>query len=429
MIQEFKFPDIGEGIHEGKLLKWHVKVGDIVKAGDTIAEVETDKVNAELPSPYTGKVMALLAEEGGVIYVGEVLIQVNTGGSEEVQNQTVEPLAEENAGVVGALEASSEVIPASSEGRRPETDVTEKRKVLATPVARKMAYDLGVDLIKIHGTGPGGRVMKADILAAAERPQEVIIPVVSQPANKLDFKVETGFKNEQMVERMPLSMLRKTVARKMVQSKYTAPHATAMDEIDVTELVKFKEAAKGHFGAEENIHLTFMPFIMKAIVLALKKNPKINSSLDEEAEEILLKKYYHLGIAVDTEEGLMVPVIRNADQKSIVTLAQELEDLSQRARSRKLAIDELKDSTFSITNYGAVGSIFGVPVINYPEVAIMGIGKITKKPIVREDKLVLRYMLPLSMSFDHRVVDGGDAGRFMNDVKKYLSDPYRLLLL
>ncbi len=428
MIQEFKFPDIGEGIHEGKLLKWHLKIGDIVKAGDTIAEVETDKVNAELPSPYTGKVMALLAEEGGIIYVGQVLIQVETGELEESQNKTVEPLTEENAGVVGALEASSDIIPASAEGRKQEATVTEKRKVLATPVARKMAYDLGVDLTAIQGTGPGGRVMKADILAAVERPQEVI-PVVSEPVKKVDLKVETGLKNEYMVERIPLSMLRKTIAKKMVQSKYTAPHATAMDEIDVTELVKFKEAAKGHFDPEENIHLTFMPFIMKAIALALKKNPKVNSSLDEEAQEIVLKKYYHLGIAVDTEDGLMVPVIRNVDQKSIVVLARELEELSQRTRARKLAIDELKDSTFSITNYGAVGSIFGVPVINYPEVAIMGVGKITKKPIVREDKLVLRHMLPLSMSFDHRVVDGGDAGRFMNDVKKYLSDPYRLLLL
>ncbi|MBB6218937.1 pyruvate dehydrogenase E2 component (dihydrolipoamide acetyltransferase) [Anaerosolibacter carboniphilus] len=428
MIQEFKFPDIGEGIHEGKLLKWHMKVGDMIQAGDTIAEVETDKVNAELPSPYTGKVTALLAEEGGEIYVGQVLIKVDTGADEESQNQKVERVAEENAGVVGALEASSEVIPASSEGRKQETVVTEKRKVLATPVARKMAHDLGVDLTTIRGTGPGGRVMKADIRAAAERPQ-TITTVDSQPEKKVDLKMVTGSNHGDLIERVPLTMLRKTIAKKMVQSKYTAPHATAMDEIDVTELVKFRENAKDHFGPEENIHLTFMPFIMKAIVLALKKNPKINSSLDEEAEEIVLKKYYHLGIAVDTEEGLMVPVIRNVDQKSIVALAQDLEDLSQRARARKLIIDELKDSTFSITNYGAVGSIFGVPVINYPEVAIMGIGKISKKPVVLEDKLVLRHMLPVSMSFDHRVVDGGDAGRFMNDVKKYLSDPYRLLLL
>lgn len=428
MIQEFKFPDIGEGIHEGKLLKWHMKVGDTIQAGDTIAEVETDKVNAELPSPYTGKVTALLAEESGIIYVGQVLIKVDTGEVGKSQDQTVEPVAEENAGVVGALEASSEVIPASAEGRKQETATPEKRKVLATPVARKMAYDLGVDLSEVTGTGPGGRVMKADITAAAQRSKGAA-PEGPQPEQKSEPKIGAVSKDGDQIVRIPLSMMRKTIARKMVQSKHTAPHATAMDEVDVTELVKFRETAKGHFDADENIHLTFMPFIMKAIVLALKKNPKINSSLDDETEEILLKKYYHLGIAVDTEEGLTVPVVRNVDQKSIVELAKELNDLGQRARNRKLTIDELKESTFSITNYGAVGSIFGVPVINYPEVAIMGIGKISKKPVVIEDELVIRHMLPLSMSFDHRVVDGGDAGRFMNDVKKYLSDPYRLLLL
>ncbi|MDF2548361.1 MAG: dihydrolipoamide acyltransferase [Anaerosolibacter sp.] len=426
MIQEFKFPDIGEGIHEGKLLKWHMEVGDTIQAGDTIAEVETDKVNAELPSPYSGKVIALLAEEGGIIYVGQVLIKVDTGEVGKSQDQTVEPVAEENAGVVGALEASSEVIPASAEGRKQEAAIPPKRKVLATPVARKMAYDLGVDLRNVTGTGPGGRVMKADIAAAAEK-TTAGDSEASKPEQKHETKLEAASKDRNQIERVPLSMIRKTIAKKMVQSKHTAPHATAMDEVDVTELVKFRETAKGHF--DEDIHLTFMPFIMKAIVLALKKNPKINSSLDDETEEILLKKYYHLGIAVDTEEGLTVPVVRNVDQKSIVRLAKELNDLGQRARNRKLTIDELKESTFSITNYGAVGSIFGVPVINYPEVAIMGIGKISKKPVVIEDELVIRHMLPLSMSFDHRVVDGGDAGRFMNDVKKYLSDPYRLLLL
>jgi pyruvate dehydrogenase E2 component (dihydrolipoamide acetyltransferase) len=428
MIQEFKFPDIGEGIHEGKLLKWHMKIGDVVQAGDTIAEVETDKVNAELPSPYTGKVTDLLAEEGGIIYVGQVLIKIDTGEDGKGKDQIVEPVAEENAGVVGALEASSEVIPASAEGRKQEAAVPEKRKVLATPVARKMAYDLGVDLREVAGTGPGGRVMKADILAASEK-STAEVPEGIQSGQKTDATAEAVTRDVDKVERMPLSMIRKTIAKKMVRSKNIAPHATAMDEVDVTELVKFRDAAKDHFAEDENIHLTFMPFIMKAIVLALKNNPKINSSLEEETEEILLKKYYHLGIAVDTEEGLMVPVIRNVDQKSIVALSQGLNDLGQRARTKKLTMEELKESTFSITNYGSVGSIFGVPVINYPEVAIMGVGKISKKPVVINDEIVIRHILPLSMSFDHRVVDGGDAGRFMNDVKKYLSDPYRLLLL
>lgn len=430
MIREFKFPDIGEGVHEGILLKWHVKVGDRVKAGDPLAEVETDKVNAELPSPYSGKVSELLAAVGGTIHVGQVIIRIEDQSGkvsqEAASEPTVQVVEEENAGVVGALEASSEVIPSSAEGRK--TSSTEKeipQKVLATPVARKMAYDLGLDIRTIKGTGPGGRIMKEDIRRAGESNEKKPAAIAVQETPGTGILPSGSGK----IERVPLSMMRKTIAKKMAQSKYTAPHATAMDEADVTELVQFRNKIKERFVADYGVSITFMPFIMKAVCLALKENEKLNSSYDEENQELLLKQFYHLGIAVDTEEGLMVPVIQDVDKKSIFELAKELEDLSGRARMKKLKIEELKGSTFSITNYGAVGSTFGVPVINYPEAAIIGIGKIEKKPVVREDKLVLRYMLPLSLSFDHRIVDGGDAGRFINTLKKYLSDPYKLTLL
>lgn len=431
MIREFKFPDIGEGIHEGILLKWHVKVGDRIKAGDPLAEVETDKVNAELPSPYGGKVSELLASVGGTIHVGQVIIKIDDQSAQNLQNiqpeSKIEVVEEENAGVVGALEASSEVIPSSIEGRKnlvPQTEI--RKKVLATPVARKMAYDLGVDIHGIKGTGPGGRIMKEDIRMALEAKKNQLHPIEVEEAAKAVDVIQS---RSGSIERVPLSMMRKTIAKKMTQSKYTAPHATAMDEADVTELVNFRNQIKGKFVEDYGVSITFMPFIMKAVYLALKENEKLNSSYDEEQQELLLKRFYHLGIAVDTEEGLMVPVIQDVDRKSIFELGQALEDLSLRARTKKVKLEELKGSTFSITNYGAVGSTFGVPVINYPEVAIIGIGKIEKKPVVREDEIVLRYMMPLSLSFDHRIVDGGDAGRFINAVKKYLSDPYKLALL
>lgn len=424
MIHEFKFPDIGEGIHEGILLKWHVKIGDVVKAGDPLAEVETDKVNAELPSPYEGKVTELLAAVGGTIQVGQVIIKIDD--QQDQSEMKIELVKEENAGVVGALEASSEVIPSSAEGRKNISAEKEmKGKTLATPVARKMAYDLGLNIQDIKGTGPGGRIMKEDIRRVkGEDKNQTASTETREAVQNQVIRSESA-----NIERIPLSMTRKAIARKMAQSKYTAPHATAMDEADVTELVHFRNKIKEKFIENYEVSLTFMPFIMKAVYLALKENEKLNSSYDEERQELLLKRFYHLGIAVDTEEGLMVPVIQDVDKKSIFELARVLGDFSARARTKKLKLEELKGSTFSITNYGAVGSTFGVPVINYPEAAIIGIGKIEKKPVVREDKLVLRYMMPLSLSFDHRIVDGGDAGRFMNALKKYLSDPYKLVLL
>ena len=431
MIREFKFPDIGEGIHEGIILKWHVKVGDRIRSGDPLAEVETDKVNAELPSPYSGKVSELLASVGGTIHVGQVIIRIDDQSAQaipedqpEVKNEVIE---EDNAGVVGALEASSQVIPSSAEGRK--TFSAEKEivsKVLATPVARKMAYDFGLDIRTIKGTGPGGRVMKEDIKRAAENGKKQPITTTSQGSAEDLQVIQSKFNN---IERVPLSMMRKTIAKKMAQSKYTAPHATAMDEADVTEVVDFRNKVKEGFIADYGMNITFMPFIIKAVYLALKENEKLNSSYDEENQELLLKRFYHIGIAVDTEEGLMVPVIQDVDKKSIFELAKGLEDLSARARTKNLKLEELRGSTFSITNYGSVGSTFGVPVINYPEVAIIGIGKIEKKPVVLEDEIVIRYRMPLSLSFDHRIVDGGDAGRFINALKKYLADPYKLTML
>lgn len=437
---EYLFPDIGEGIHEGTIIKWMVNVGDNINEGDSVAEVETDKVTTEIPSPRSGRVLELKAKAGDIIHVGEVFITIDTSGdsgAEETQVvETREPVAEEEtAGVVGEVIVSSEEIPPSTEGviSAPKSD--KKKKVLATPVARGLAKDLGVDINEVIGTGPGGRVMKEDIrnfknsLAKAETPK-VEAPKVEAPKHVFE-KPSFEFKEEalegELVTRVPLTRIRKTIAEKMTQSRFTIPHTTAMDEIDISRLDDFRKKYK-EVLKEEDINLTYLPFIVKATIVALKAFPEFNASLDEEKGELILKHFYHIGIATDTERGLMVPVVRNADRKSIVELAKEIADISSRAKENKVDLSELKGSSFSITNYGSIGGYYGIPIINYPESAILGLGRVVKKPIVRDDEIVIAKVLPVSLSYDHRTIDGASGARFLNLLRDLLMDPELLLL-
>lgn len=439
---DFKFPDIGEGIAEGKLLKWMVNAGDMVKEGDTLFLVETDKVNAEIPSPASGTIVELMAKEGDIIYVGHVIVKINDGAetSEEEKLANTEKLSEgeeENAGVVGAIEVSSEVIESSNENKQEALE--EQSRVLATPVARKLAKDLGLDIRIIKGTGPAGRVMKDDIYNANKQDEagskkitevsdiktikeENIRPEVRKAVEVPLLKV----KGE--VERVPLTTLRKTIAKNMVLSKSVIPHAAVMDDFDVTELVKFRSEVKA-MADNQGVQLTYMPFIIKAVTLALKEFKVFNASFDEDNGEVILKKYYNIGVAVDTPEGLMVPVVKEADKRGVLNIAKELGELIVGSRERSIPLDKLQDGTFTITNYGAIGASFGVPVIRYPESAILGVGKITKKPVVDDnDEIVIRHMMPISLCIDHRIIDGGDAGRFLNKLKTYLKDPMLLLM-
>lgn len=421
---EFKFADIGEGIHEGQILKWLVKEGDEIKEGQTLCLVETDKVNAEIPSPVNGKVMKLMADVGDTIEVGNVLVVIDDGSGaskddvsmlSDNTNQITEENDEESAGVIGEIEVSSEVIESSTETAT--TPVTTNR-VLATPVARKLAKDLGIDINTIKGTGLQGRVMKEDIYRAKEELDKGKTLERSK-APKLTFTED--------VERVKISKLRKTIAQNMTLSKSIIPHTTSMDEFDVTKLVAFRKTQK-EMAEARNIKLTFMPFIIKAVVLALKEFRIINSSFDEENDEIIFKNYYNIGIAVDTDDGLIVPVIKNADKLGVLEIAKELQEITEQARNRTVSLDKLQGGTFTVTNYGAGGTTFGVPIIKYPEVAILGVGLIQKKPVVEDDEIVIRSMLPISMSYDHRVIDGGDAARFLRRLKEYLQDPMLLLL-
>jgi pyruvate dehydrogenase E2 component (dihydrolipoamide acetyltransferase) len=291
---------------------------------------------------------------------------------------------------------------------------------LATPAVRGLAKELGVDIQKVRGTGPEGRVLEKDVRQAVE--------VKEKPAEEV--KKPTKVKKYDLygyVDRLPLRGVRRSIAKAMVKSKYTAPHVTTMDEADVTELWKIREKEK-KAAEKKGIRLTILPFIIKAVIAGLKEHPSLNATLDDENEEIILKKYYNIGMATDTPEGLMVPVVKNAGDKSILQLAEELTQLAEKARNRTIDLADLKGGTFTITNYGALGGIYGTPIINHPEVAILGTGKIKEMPVVMDGKIEIRKILFLALSFDHRVVDGAEAARFLNTVIARLEDPDLILL-
>jgi pyruvate dehydrogenase E2 component (dihydrolipoamide acetyltransferase) len=415
---EFKFPDIGEGLTEGEVVRWLVKEGDEVKEGQPLVEVETDKALAEIPSPRTGVILKILAKEKEIVKVGQVIVVIGEKG----EALAAPPPKPKSVGVVGELEEAPEeapIVAAKAEAVKPSF---VSPHALATPAVRALARELGVDINTVKGRGPEGRVLEKDVRQAAEakeKPAEVKPVEAPKKVRKYDLY---GY-----VDRISLRGVRRSIAKAMVKSKYTAPHVTTMDEADVTELWKIREKEK-KAAEKKGIKLTILPFIIKAVIAGLKEHPYLNATLDDEDEEIILKKYYNIGVAADTPEGLMVPVVKNANDKSILQLAEELTQLTEKARNRTIDLADLKGGTFTITNYGALGGIYGTPIINYPEVAILGTGKIKDTPVVMDGKIEIRKILFLALSFDHRVVDGAEAARFLNTVIARLEDPDLILL-
>ncbi len=430
MLYIFKFPDIGEGITEGKILEWFAKKGQTINEGDPVVKVETDKVVADIPCPKTGIVKNTFGKVGEVINVDDALIELEIEGEpDEIDEEAATVKVEEAGfGVVGEIEdaATDAFLPATGEGLEAAKDEVEKeetRRALATPVARKMAKDLGVDINTVRGTGPGGRVMKADIKRAFDEKQTgPKTGVKSATASTIPEPVEGR------TEVVELTQIRKTIAARMVESRFTAPHTTTFEEVEISRLIDIRSEKKDQL-AEQGVKLTYLPFIIKAVVHALKNHRTLNCRLDMQHNRVIYNNYYNIGFAADTPDGLIVPVIKDADRKSIIELANELKDKSERARERKLTLDELKDSTFSVTNYGSIAGIYGVPIINYPNVAILGIGRIVQKPIIKNGEIVPGNMLPLSLSVDHRIVDGADAARFIRDVMMLLADPVAMLVM
>jgi pyruvate dehydrogenase E2 component (dihydrolipoamide acetyltransferase) len=425
----FKFPDIGEGIHEGKILEWHVARGQMVNEGDPLVKVETDKVVADIPSPRSGMIKNLFGKVGQVINVGDVLAELDSeGGGEEAATAPTkrEGIKEAGFGVVGEIEVAKTdaFLPATGEGFEGNggaPQVVERRRVLASPVARRMAKDFGVDLRAVRGTGPGGRVMKEDVQLAA---QSKTAPVSALPAPAAPAPQKEHTERDEFVE---LSQIRKTIAARMAQSKFTAPHFTAFEEVEVSRLVDIRREQKDVLAAQ-GITLSYLPFIVRAVAVALKQHPKLNCRLDLENNRVVYHHYYNIGMAVDTPDGLIVPVIKDADRKSVLELAASIQDLGMRARSRQLTLNEIREGTFSITNFGSLAGTYGTPIINYPEVAILGVGRIQEQPVVKNGQVIPGHVLPLSLSADHRIVDGGDVARFLKDLMELLHDPVNLLL-
>ncbi|MFP3867452.1 MAG: dihydrolipoamide acetyltransferase family protein [Desulfobacteraceae bacterium] len=401
MPLEFKLPDVGEGLTEGELLAWLVKEGDQVREGQPLARVETDKAVVEIPAPRDGVVLKLLFNEGATIKVGEVFVILGEPGEKAA------PGPPRGVGVVGELEEAPPE-PAPS----PEAP---KKAVLATPVVRKLAKDLGVDLAQVRGSGPEGRILEDDVRQAAAAPP----PPPVQKVRKYDLY---GY-----IEHVPFKGMRRTMARNVSRSFQTMVPVTAMDEADITELFALKQRER-RVAQDRGIHLTLLPFVIRAVIPALQEYIFLNATLDDQAEEIILKKYYNIGIATDTPEGLMVPVIKNAGDKSILELAAEIQSLAVQARDRSIDIADLQGGTFTITNYGAVGGLWGTPIMNYPEVGILGLGRRQELPRVWQGDIQVRHILPLVLTFDHRVIDGGQAARFLRQVIAHLEDPALMLV-
>jgi pyruvate dehydrogenase E2 component (dihydrolipoamide acetyltransferase) len=405
MAFEFRLPDIGEGVVEGEVVKWHVKAGDNIAIDQPMVEVMTDKATVEIPSPRAGLVKELRAAEGSIAKVGSVLVVIEEAGDSRQAKEERQ------------FEQKTEPPRAEAPKSQPSNVVqlpTSTGKVLATPATRKLARDLGVDLATVAATGPNGRVTKDDVHAAAGGHVSV-----AATAPKIAPQPVTAQVGD---ERIPFRGVRKKIAENMHRSRQTAAHFTYVEECDMTELVVLRTRAKKR-AEERGIKLSFIPFIIKAVCAGLKKFPIVNATLDEAKQEIVLRKRYHIGVAAATADGLIVPVLRDADQRSLFDIAKSLDELSEKTRTGKASRDEITGSTFTISSLGTLGGVLATPIINFPEVAILGVHKIKQTPVVRDGQIVVRDIMNLSISLDHRVVDGYEGAQFLQHVISLLEDP------
>ncbi|MEK4058686.1 MULTISPECIES: 2-oxo acid dehydrogenase subunit E2 [Paenibacillus] len=419
---EYRFPELGEGLHEGEIIKMHIKVGDKVTDDDIVMEVQNDKAVVEVPCPVNGTVLEVRVKDGQVCRVGEVVAIIAAEG--EVPQQE---------GGHAEAPAAQETAPAAA---APAAVPAPNRDVLATPSVRKFAREQSVDISKVNGSGKNGKITHEDVeaflkggSAAPAAVAPAAAPAASEaPKAKAKEAAPAASGNVSLEEeRVPFKGIRKAISNAMVKSAYTAPHVTIMDEVDVTELVAFRARMKP-VAEKKGVKVTYLPFIVKALVAASRQFPALNAMIDEESNEIVYKKYYNIGIATDTDNGLIVPVIKDADRKSIWMIASSITDLAVRGRDGKLAANEMRGSTISISNIGSAGGMFFTPIINFPEVAILGTGRITEKPVVKNGEIVAAPVMALSLSFDHRIIDGATAQNFMNYIKTLLANPDMLVM-
>ena len=415
MIYEFKLHDIGEGIHEGTILKWFVKPGDAVEEFQPLLEIQNDKAVVEIPSPIKGVVLEIVAKEEETVAVGQVLItlEVNGGNTGKKEMMDIPPNYVPKDEKLISIEDEKMM-----EGS--QNKYTNDWFIIAMPSVRKYARIKGVDINSIQGSGKNGRILKEDIDAFESCSKEGILQSPLTEVKPIE-------NNQELETREKMSPIRKAIAQAMVKSKQIIPDVTLFDEVEVTNLVnhrsKFKEYAK-----EQGVKLTYLPYVVKALVSTLKKYPVLNASVDGEKNEVIYKHYYHIGIAADTEKGLFVPVIKDADKKSILQIANEIQQMAEKAREGKLSPLDMKGGTCTITNIGSANGNFGTPIINHPEVAILCVGRIAEKPVVKSGNVEVAPVLSLSLSFDHRIIDGATAQHFINYMKQLLEDPQLLVM-
>ncbi len=424
MAYEFKMPDIGEGIHEGEIVKWFVKPGDEIKEDDVLLEVQNDKAVVEIPAPVDGKILELKVEEGAVSIVGDVLVTIDAGEEHSANEEA--PTQEDKE------EKAEPVNKETVEESKSEEEADDGVRVIAMPSVRKYARDKDVNIKQVNGSGKNGRILKEDVDAflSGEAPAKGGEAIkADEPEEKTPAKASepVAIPAGELEERVPLKGMRKAIAKAMVNSKHTAPHVTLMDEVEVSALVAHRKEYKA-IAAEQGTKLTYLPYVVKALTSALRKYPALNASVDDANEEIVYKKYFNIGVAADTEHGLFVPVIKDADRKSIFALADEIIELAGKARDAKLGVAEMKGGSATISNIGSARGLWFTPVINHPEVAILGIGRIEEKPLVKNGEIVAAPVIALSLSFDHRVVDGVTAQNALNHIKRLLNDPQLLLM-
>lgn len=442
MATEFKLPDLGENIASGDVVTVFVSEGDIVKPGQALLEVETDKAVIEVPCPPGGLVAKVLVKKGDTVKVGQPLVLLEAAGSAPTAAETPAappvaapaparapapaPVRAPAAVQAPAPLAASAPVPAAPRPaavavEEPPTGAASVTIEPAGPAVRRLARELGVDLARVKGSGPAGRIVREDVIAAVRHASSAPASR-SRPESTSTERDDWG-----PIRREQLSRMRKTIAANMVRSVQTIPHLTNFDDADVTELEALRKASAPEY-AKNDLKLTALSFVIKAVSLSLRQHPAVNSSIDVEKGEVVYKQYVNVGLAVDTPRGLVVPVLRDCDQMSIPQVAQAIADTAEKAKNAQYSLDDLKGGTFTISNLGAVGGAYSTPIINWPEVAILLLGRARKMAVVREDRIEPRLMMPLSLSYDHRIIDGAMAARFLKEVIGYLESPGRLLL-
>ncbi|MGM8214795.1 2-oxoglutarate dehydrogenase complex dihydrolipoyllysine-residue succinyltransferase [Bacillaceae bacterium W0354] len=412
-MKEIIVPELAESITEGTVAEWLVKVGDKVEQGDPVVELETDKVNVEVNSDFSGVIAEVLVEEGDDVQVGQAIAKVDESGSAatssdapakpEAKEESAAPKQEEKPEVVKEEPA------AASPGDQP----------VASPATRKRARELGIDLSEIKPKDPVGRISKEDVEAYAHAKMNTNNKKAEKPTEKTEF--------DKPVERVKMSRRRQTIAKRLVEAQHNAAMLTTFNEVDMTNVMKLRSERKDEFLKKHGVKLGFMSFFTKAVVGALREFPLVNSEI--QGDELVIKKFYDIGVAVSTEEGLVVPVVRDADRLTFAGIEEEIGNLAKKARDGKLGLNDLQGGSFTITNGGIFGSLMSTPILNAPQVGILGMHKIEKKPIVMpDDTIEVRPMMYLALSYDHRVIDGREAVQFLVKVKELIEDPYDLLL-